>query len=320
MPHAKFPLAETARTRSRKGSGTTDPISAEDAQRLADHLAEEGWISSVTRAVAVPLAAAGDTANGLLLVAYNPYRDSYRADLGVIEALAEHIGMTLQRYRLEENRRELARMDERNRLARDLHDSVSQTLFSLVMMSKGVGGMLAGEPNGTNSFLQDTIHDIQSLSQSALKEMRELIMQLRPPGLEEGLMTGLKQYGERLKLHVRLHISGIQDLPRTVEEALWRIGQEALNNVSKHADTKEVMIALTLQEDEVELRIEDRGRGITKQRLNELTKHSIGLSSMRERAESLGGRFQLYSVYREGTIIEVMLPLRERSIEKEGNR
>jgi len=320
LPHAKFPLAETARTRSRKGSGTTDPISAEDAQRLADHLAEEGWISSVTRAVAVPLAAAGDTANGLLLVAYNPYRDSYRADLGVIEALAEHIGMTLQRYRLEENRRELARMDERNRLARDLHDSVSQTLFSLVMMSKGVGGMLAGEPNGTNSLLQDTIHDIQSLSQSALKEMRELIMQLRPPGLEEGLMTGLKQYGERLKLHVRSHISGIQDLPRTVEEALWRIGQEALNNVSKHADTKEVMIALSLQEDEVELRIEDRGRGITKQRLNELTKHSIGLSSMRERAESLGGRFQLYSVYREGTIIEVMLPMRERSIEKEGNR
>jgi signal transduction histidine kinase len=283
-------------------------------------LAKEGWISSVTRAVAVPLAAAGDSEKGLLLVAYNPYRDSYRADLGVIEALAEHIGMTLQRFRLEENRRELARMDERNRLARDLHDSVSQTLFSLVMMSKGVGGMLAGEPNETNSLLQDTIHDIQSLSQSALKEMRELIMQLRPPGLEEGLMTGLKQYGERLRLHVRSHISGIQELPRIVEEALWRIGQEALNNVSKHADTKEVTIALSLQEDEVELRIEDRGRGITKQRLNELTKHSIGLSSMRERAETLGGRFRLYSVHREGTIIEVMLPLRERLTEKEGDR
>lgn len=320
LPHAKFPLADTARTRSRKGRVTTDPISAEDAQRLADHLAEEGWISSVTRAVAVPLAAAGDSEKGLLLVTYNPYRDSYRADLGVIEALAEHIGMTLQRFRLEENRRELARMDERNRLARDLHDSVSQTLFSLVMMSKGVGGMLAGEPNETNSLLQDTIHDIQSLSQSALKEMRELIMQLRPPGLEEGLMTGLKQYGERLRLHVRSHISGIQELPRIVEEALWRIGQEALNNVSKHADTKEVTITLSLQEEEVELRIEDRGRGITKQRLNELTKHSIGLSSMRERAETLGGRFRLYSVHREGTIIEVMLPLRERLTEKEGDR
>lgn len=320
LPHAKFPLADTARTRSRKGRVTTDPISAEDAQRLADHLVKEGWISSVTRAVAVPLAAAGDSEKGLLLVAYNPYRDSYRPDLGVIEALAEHIGMTLQRFRLEENRRELARMDERNRLARDLHDSVSQTLFSLVMMSKGVGGMLAGEPNETNSLLQDTIHDIQSLSQSALKEMRELIMQLRPPGLEEGLMTGLMQYGERLRLHVRSHISGIQELPRIVEEALWRIGQEALNNVSKHADTKEVTIALSLQEDEVELRIEDRGRGITKQRLNELTKHSIGLSSMRERAESLGGQFRLYSVHREGTIIEVMLPLRERLTEKEGDR
>ena len=101
--------------------------------------------------------------------------------------------------------------------------------------------------------MQDTIHDIQVLSQSALKEMRELIMRLRPPGLEEGLMTGLKQYGERLKLHVSSHINGIRDLPRTVEETLWRIGQEALNNVSKHADTREVRVVLTLRENEVEL-------------------------------------------------------------------
>ncbi|GIO96598.1 histidine kinase [Paenibacillus lautus] len=318
LPHAQFTLPETARIRSGKGKVSADPFSTEDARRLADLLVEQGWISSITRAVAVPLAAAEDTFFGLLLIGYDHYGGAYRADMEVIEALAEHIGMTLQRIRLEENRRELARMDERNRLARDLHDSVSQTLFSLVMMSKGVGGMLAAEQHERKSMLQDTIHDIQFLSQSALKEMRELIMQLRPPGLEEGLMTGLKQYGERLKLHVSSHISGIQDLPRIVEEALWRIGQEALNNVSKHADTKEVTIVLTLQENEVELRIEDHGRGITKQRLNELTRHSIGLSSMRERAESLGGQFRLYSVYREGTIIEVSLPLRVRSTEKGG--
>ncbi|MGC6587336.1 GAF domain-containing sensor histidine kinase [Paenibacillus sp. Dod16] len=318
LPHAKFPLAEAARTRSGKGEVNSHPVSAEDAQRLADLLVEQGWISSISRAVAVPLAAAGDTSFGLLLVGFDHYGDSYRADIEVIEALAEHIGMTLQRIRLEENRRELARMDERNRLARDLHDSVSQTLFSLVMMSKGVRGMLAAEPHEQTSMLQDTIHDIQVLSQSALKEMRELIMQLRPPGLEEGLMTGLKQYGERLKLHVSSHINGIRDLPRIVEETLWRIGQEALNNVSKHADTKEVTVVLTPRENEVELRIEDHGRGISKQRLNELTRHSIGLSSMRERAESLGGQFRLYSVYREGTIIEVSLPLRVRSIENGG--
>lgn len=319
LPHAKFRLAETPQTRSGKGRVSEDPVvSAEDAQRLADLLVEQGWISSIPRAVAVPLAAAGDTSFGLLLVGYDHHGNSYQADREVIEALAEHIGMTLQRIRLEENRRELARMDERNRLARDLHDSVSQTLFSLVMMSKGVGSMLAAEPNEQRSLLQDTIHDIQSLSQSAQKEMRELIMQLRPPGLEEGLMTGLKQYGERLKLHVSSHISGIRDLPRIVEEALWRIGQEALNNVSKHADTKEVTVVLTLQDNEVELRIEDHGRGITKQRLNELTRHSIGLSSMRERAESLGGQFRLYSVYREGTIIEVSLPIRVRSTENGG--
>ena len=73
--------------------------------------------------------------------------------------------------------------------------------------------MLAAEPHEETGMLQDTIHDIQVLSQSALKEMRELIMQLRPPGLEEGLMTGLKQYGERLKLHVSSHINGIRTCP-----------------------------------------------------------------------------------------------------------
>lgn len=320
LPHAKFPLAEMARPHpnDRKRSGG-DPVCAEDAQRLADQLVQEGWVSSLTRAVATPVTVAGDSSLGLLLVGYDQYGDQYRADIEVIEALAEHIGLTLQRVRLEENRRELTRMDERNRLARDLHDSVSQTLFSLVMMSRGVGGMLAAESNDQSSLLQDTIHDIQSLSQSALKEMRELIMQLRPPGLEEGLVTGLKQYGERLKLHVRSHISGIHELPRLVEEALWRIGQEALNNVSKHADTKEVTVALTLHDGEVELRIEDRGRGITKQRLSELTRHSIGLSSMRERAESLGGQFRLYSVYRGGTIIEVTLPLMLKSTENGGD-
>lgn len=318
LPHAKFPLADIARTNPDAVKRSAEPGGVPDAQQLADQLVEKGWIAPIRRAVAVPLTVASDSLTGMLLVGYDQYGDQHRADMEVIEAIAEHIGMTLQRIRLEENRRELARMDERNRLARDLHDSVSQTLFSLVMMSKGVGGMIAAEPHEQKSLLQDTIHDIQSLSQSALKEMRELIMQLRPPGLEEGLMTGLKQYGERLKLHVRTHISGMQELPRIAEEALWRIGQEALNNVSKHADTKEVTVALSLQNDEAELRIEDQGRGITKQRWKELTRHSIGLSSMRERAESLGGQFRLYSVHREGTIIEVAIPLRAVTTEKGG--
>ncbi|KOP67868.1 histidine kinase [Bacillus sp. FJAT-18019] len=319
LPHAQFAIAEMSSALPGNGRHKLDSIRNEDAQRLAEQLVEEGWISPIKQVIAVPLAGAGDFSYELLMVGYDTYGSSNHGDSEVIVALAEQIGMSFQRIRLEENRRELARMDERNRLARDLHDSVSQTLFSLGMMSKGVGGMLNTQSHGQNSLLQDTLKDIQSLSQSALKEMREMIMQLRPPGLEEGLITGLKQYGERLKLMVRSHISGIQELPRIVEETLWRIGQEALNNVSKHAATKDVLLILIIQEDYVELRIEDHGRGITKQRLNELTRHSIGLSSMRERAESIGGQFRLYSVYREGTVVEVMIPLEARSSDKEGD-
>ncbi|MGG3279448.1 GAF domain-containing sensor histidine kinase [Paenibacillus solani] len=319
LPHAQFTIAGMSSARPGIGRHKVDTIHDEDAQRLSEQLVEEGWISPIKQVIAVPLAGAGDFSYELLMVGYDTYGSSNHGDSEVIVALAEQIGMSFQRIRLEENRRELARMDERNRLARDLHDSVSQTLFSLGMMSKGVGGMLGTQSHGQNSLLQDTLHDIQSLSQSALKEMREMIMQLRPPGLEEGLITGLKQYGERLKLMVRSHVSGIQELPRSVEETLWRIGQEALNNVSKHAATKDVLLILIIQDDHVELRIEDHGRGITKQRLNELTRHSIGLSSMRERAESIGGQFRLYSVYREGTIVEVMIPLEARSSDKEGD-
>lgn len=319
LPHAQFTIAGISSARSGIGRHKVNLIHDEDAQRLSEQLVAEGWISPIKQVIAVPLAGAGDFSCELLMVGYDTYGSLNHGDSEVIVALAEQIGMSFQRIRLEENRRELARMDERNRLARDLHDSVSQTLFSLGMMSKGVVGMLNMQSKGQNSLLQETLQDIQSLSQSALKEMREMIMQLRPPGLEEGLITGLKQYGERLKLTVRSHIIGIQELPRIVEETLWRIGQEALNNVSKHAATKDVLLILIIQDDRVELRIEDHGRGINRQRLNELTRHSVGLSSMRERAESVGGQFRLYSVYREGTIVEVMIPLEARSSDKEGD-
>lgn len=287
-----------------KRAGT--PLCKEYAEKLATWLERQQLLPRTAHAAAAPILSSGKGATGILLIGFATKDERYHTDTEVIEALAELIGVTFERVRLERNRRELVRMEERNKLARDLHDSVSQTLFSLTMMSKGSSSLLAA---GNETVLRTTLQEMQALSHSALKEMRELIMQLRPAGLEQGLATALTQYGERLKLQVATKVNGIKELPRAVEEALWRIGQEALNNVSKHSGSGDVEIALLLGREEATLRITDNGQGITPQRLDELIRHSIGLSTMRERAEALGGSFALHTGSKTGTTVEVVIPL-----------
>lgn len=306
VPQAQTDLDVIEWYEMKAGKRCPSPIAKEEAEKLALWLERQELLPKLAHAAAAPIASPGTGVSGILLIGYDKRNELYRADTEVIESLAELIGVTFERFRLEENRRELARMEERNRLARDLHDSVSQTLFSLAMMSRGAESLV---PDTGGGLLQETLRDMHGLSQSALKEMRKLIMQLRPDGLEEGLATGLRLYGERLKLNVRTRVSGVKELPRAAEEALWRIGQEALNNASKHAGTPDVEVTLLLGQEEAVLRVSDRGRGITNKRLGELKRHSLGLSTMRERAEALGGSFALHTGFKRGTTIEVVIPL-----------
>ncbi|WP_322348793.1 GAF domain-containing sensor histidine kinase [Paenibacillus albus] len=225
----------------------------------------------------------------------------------VLVALGEHFAVALDSASLEANRRELARLDERNRLARDLHDSVCQMLFSLSMTAKGTESLLTAAGQEMEAA-RLAVKDMQSLSKQALKEMRELIMQLRPAGLETGLVTALKRYGEKLGLRVNTQLSGVLELHRSIEEALWRIGQEALNNVCKHAGVSEVDVCLELTVDQAILCISDHGRGI--ERASKQSRHeSLGLITMQERTEALGGRFNVRSARRKGTVVEAVIPL-----------
>ncbi|GFN31572.1 GAF domain-containing sensor histidine kinase [Paenibacillus xylaniclasticus] len=262
---------------------------------------------------------------GLLLVVASNKRDAImQADWPVLEAMAEHIAGALDSALLAEHRRELARIEERNRLARDLHDSVSQLLFSLSITSRGVESLLSG-PSPNNEAAIAAVRDMQSLSQSALKEMRSLIMQLRPSDLQAGLVTALREYGEKLGLHVHTSIEGVRELPRAVEDALWRIGQEALNNVSKHSGTNSADVSLTLMAGEAVLRVSDNGKGLgscdTDNRPAPLSSSSsFGLSTMRERAEALGGTFEALEKQTGGTEIEVTIPLPSTAIRIEVNR
>ncbi|WP_246070493.1 GAF domain-containing sensor histidine kinase [Paenibacillus kobensis] len=258
---------------------------------------------------------------GLVLVVASGKRDAItQADWPVLEAMAEHIAGALDSALLAEHRRELARIEERNRLARDLHDSVSQLLFSLSMTSRGVEGLLSGPSPDTDAALA-AVRDMQSLSQSALKEMRSLILQLRPSDLQAGLVTALREYGEKLGLRVLTSVEGVRELPRAAEDALWRIGQEALNNVSKHSGMNSADISLTLSDGEAVLRVSDNGKGMPSGASKNRTSAppSFGLSTMRERAEALGGTFSATGRRAGGTLIEVVIPLPSAAIRTEVN-
>ncbi|MED2435548.1 histidine kinase, partial [Bacillus thuringiensis] len=127
-----------------------------------------------------------------------------------------------------------------------------------------------------------------------------------PAGLEKGLLPALKQYGENLGLKIREQVTGVRDLPRVVEEALWRIGQEALNNVSKHANVRESTIYFKVTEKNVSLEIVDQGNGFVEKDIKE--KKSLGMTTMRERVELVGGTIKIVSS-KKRTSVKVNVPL-----------
>ncbi|SMO83201.1 GAF domain-containing sensor histidine kinase [Melghirimyces algeriensis] len=235
-------------------------------------------------------------------------------DSQVVKALGKHLSLAMESARLEEKRQQLTVSQERNRLARDLHDSVNQKLFSLSLSAQAIKEF----PQEEKKLFQETLQDIQDLSQEALKEMRALIWQLRPPGLEAGIMTALRNYAHQLGLRVKDEVEGVDRLPGPVEEALWRIGQEALNNVSRHAGTDQVILRLKVKEGEVRLEVIDFGKGFSYDS-KQHHQRTFGMTSMKERAEMLGGSFYIESIPGERTVCRTVIPIRERGMKDDSD-
>ncbi|WP_394218699.1 GAF domain-containing sensor histidine kinase [Halobacillus trueperi] len=227
-------------------------------------------------------------------------------------ALGRHLTLVYESIALKEKRQELLLHEERKRLARDLHDSVNQKLFSLSLTAKGAKEIVSKY----DSSLGELMDDMLSMSQQSLKEMRSLIWQLRPVGLEEGLVSAMKNYGEHLGLCVQFDMERLPDWSRQAEETLWRISQEAMNNVAKHANAKDVTVRLFDTEGGVGMTVTDDGSGFEIEADDD--RRTLGLISMKERAELLGGELSVKSEPGAGTTIDVFLPYRrERSSEHE---
>jgi two-component system, NarL family, sensor kinase len=271
-----------------------------ECKRIEEAIEEQaGETCGLTHHATVPLGA-GTERFGILNVG-SPYKTHFqKKELALLEAVAYQIGTALKRIKLTQREQETALVAERNRLARDLHDSVNQLLFSLSLTAR------AGVEMTEQNEVKQTFGYIQDLAQEALGEMRALIWQLRPLGLENGVVSALRSYAEMLGLSIESNMTGAASIPGKVEEALWRIGQEALANCKKHAQTVKVHLLFHTARDGVMMTIKDQGCGF--QYEENLDIPSLGLKNMKLRTEALSGQFQLKSKPGSGTEIQIIIP------------
>lgn len=227
------------------------------------------------------------------------------------EELADNVRalrlLAAQNAQLADQAGQLAVVEERNRLARELHDSVSQDLFSLTMLAAASCRLIENKPD----VVAHQLAEIRDTSQRALQETRSLIFALRPAMLDgRGLTPALRDLvaaaQERQGLTVDLRIRGDRHLPLEHEQALFRIVQEALANVVRHSGVREAEVIITYEDTHVHLIVCDQGRGFDTSAPHNA--RSIGLTSMAERSAALGGTFEVTSTPDHGTSIAVSVP------------
>ena len=216
---------------------------------------------------------------------------------------------------VESRRRELERAsEERQRIARDLHDSVSQSLFSMTLHARTAERALRQTGQRAYDAVARELGQVGELSRTALAEMRALIFELRPGSLaEEGLVAALRRHAEALSARegLPIEVSGPSErLPVSAptEEHLYRLGQEALANVSKHAAATRATVAVTNDGENVGLEVRDNGHGFDP---DATYAGHLGLTTMRSRAGEMGAQMTIDSTPGRGTLLRVQLPVAE---------
>lgn len=233
-------------------------------------------------------------------------------DVGVLQPLANQLAIALENARLYEQSRALAALQERQKLARELHDSVSQALYGIGLGARTAIKLLESE-NPDRENLASALDYVLSLATAGLAEMRALIFELRPESLEkEGLVAALTRHVEALRARHGLSVDTLFDAEPALsvagKEVLYRVAQEALQNVVKHANAGHVQVTLAVQEGQVLLEIRDDGQGFDVQ--GRFPGH-LGLQSMRERVEGAGGALDVQSAPGRGTKVRAVAPFVE---------
>jgi signal transduction histidine kinase len=293
-------------------AGTGQPIVAPDVSKEPRYIWMHG--SQTRSETTVPIIVKGRVI-GVLDAQSDQLNAFDETDLAVLQSLAHQAGAAIENARLYEQAQHAAVLEERARLARELHDAVTQTLFSASLLAEALP--ISWEKDRQEG--EELLEELKQLNRGALAEMRTLLIELRPSALIEANFGDLlHQLAEaatgREGLPVNVEMNCDCSLPPDVHIALYRIAQEALNNVVKHARANNVNIQVSCSHcgneeigfqtpKEIILGIRDDGRGFEQDQVQ--TNH-LGLSIMGERAEDIGARLIINSDPETGTAIEVI--------------
>jgi signal transduction histidine kinase len=251
----------------------------------------------------VPIVAQGRVIGAFYLTEKEDAEEFSAADQHLIEVLAAHAAIAIEKARLYERSRELSILEERNRLARELHDAVSQRLFGVVLTAEAALTLL----DRGSLAARGEVERVRELAQAAMEELRSVVFELRPPALEvEGLVPTLRKHVEVLRrVHghpIELEIRGAPRLPPEADGEVFRIAQEALQNAVRHARAGRIDVRLECENGGIALSICDDGVGFDA-RAREVRSRRLGLTSMEERARSVGGRLTIDSTPGAGTTV-----------------
>ncbi len=254
----------------------------------------------------VPLVV-GDKLIGVLDIHSHEVNRFSEMDARVMTTLADQIAVAVQNARLYTQAQELAVLEERNRLARELHDSVSQALYGIALGTRTARTLLDRDPK----LVADPLDYVLSLAEAGLTEMRALIFELRPEALRnEGLVAALNKQVASLQarhgIQVETELCVEPEIPIEIKEALYQIARESMHNTVKHAKASRVMLTLECTPQQVVLDLRDDGIGFDTG--GSFPGH-LGLHSMRERAARLRGKYTIESTPGFGTHIAVIIPL-----------
>ncbi len=259
--------------------------------------------------IAVPFGYQG-AHNAVLMLVYDHPINPSASELQLISTFADHAAVAMHNALLYEQAQQAAALEERHRLARDLHDSVTQSLFSMSLLAQVLPALWSVQPEEAARSLDE----LRRLSKEALAEMRALLFQLRPVALEEeGVVEALRRHIESLQRRdgpslTFASTSEVERLSLPVEEALFRVASEAVSNALKHAHAKEIAVALDIRDGAATLTVWDDGRGFDQAGHQPQPGH-LGLPGMRERVERIGGLLQIESAPGAGTTITVRVAI-----------
>ena len=294
-------------SRVEEASRTGSPVVWEVEHHPNPEIRQALQQTQLREGVSVALMVKDRLVGGLILATHgsHPLRAE---DLALLSSIGKHVGLAVENARLYDQAEQSAALSERARLARELHDSVTQSLYSVTLYAEAAARLM---DSGRSREARGHLYELGDTAQEALKEMRLLIYELRPAALEKGsladaLQARLEAVEARGGMHADITVEGKEDLPALLQRELYQIAHEALNNVLKHSHAHAVTVELHFTEGETALEIHDDGVGFNPDLSS--AGGGMGLASIRERAAKIGGVVEIESHPGKGTHIRIRVP------------